>query len=364
MVRDVTRPDLLMLAAVLHDIGKVAGRARPLGRRAPRSPTRCSGGWASPTPTATSCVRLVREHLTLIELATRRDPEDPATIVASRRCRRRVGRDPRPAARADRGRRLRRRPEAWTDWRAGLVARLSTSPVRTDATAGTGRGPAETPEPVDATASPASPRGAARGRHRLGGPTGSTSSTGTGAACSPTPPGCWPPTASSVRSAILRTVEGVAVNEWGSTRRAASPAGRRRDLRAACAALADGDRGAAAALAARRSPRDGERSPASGLARRTGPWWAARRPTRDGGRGARPRDRVGLLRNRHDLRPGVASRASARIATYAGQTLDTFYVTEFGGRRLPPARVAQAVPQSSSSRRASAVARDGSVSSG
>ncbi len=34
---------------------------------------------------------------------------------------------------------------------------------------------------------------------------------------------------------------------------------------------------------------------------------------------------------------------SAHIATYAGQTLDTFYVTEFGGRLLPPAKVAQTV---------------------
>jgi [protein-PII] uridylyltransferase len=58
----------------------------------------------------------------------------------------------------------------------------------------------------------------------------------------------------------------------------------------------------------------------------------------------RAADRPGLL---HDI--GITlSRASlsvrsAHIATYAGQALDTFYVTEFGGRPLPPARVAQAV---------------------
>ena len=55
-------------------------------------------------------------------------------------------------------------------------------------------------------------------------------------------------------------------------------------------------------------------------------------------------DRVGLL---HEIgmtfaRAGLSVR-SAHIATYAGQTLDTFYVTEFGGRSLPPARVAQVV---------------------
>ena len=55
-------------------------------------------------------------------------------------------------------------------------------------------------------------------------------------------------------------------------------------------------------------------------------------------------DRPGLL---HDIgitlsRAGVSVR-SRHIATYAGQTLDTFYVTESDGRPLPPARVAQAV---------------------
>jgi len=58
----------------------------------------------------------------------------------------------------------------------------------------------------------------------------------------------------------------------------------------------------------------------------------------------RAKDRPGLL---HDIgitfaRAGLSVR-SAHIATYAGQTLDTFYVTEFGGRTLAPARVAQAV---------------------
>jgi len=58
----------------------------------------------------------------------------------------------------------------------------------------------------------------------------------------------------------------------------------------------------------------------------------------------RTEDRPGLL---HDIglalaRAGLGVR-SAHIATYAGQTLDTFYLTEFAGRELPPARVAQAV---------------------
>ena len=58
----------------------------------------------------------------------------------------------------------------------------------------------------------------------------------------------------------------------------------------------------------------------------------------------RAQDRPGLL---HDLGIGFAkaglSVRSAHIATHAGQTLDTFYVTEFGGRLLSPATVAQTV---------------------
>jgi [protein-PII] uridylyltransferase len=58
----------------------------------------------------------------------------------------------------------------------------------------------------------------------------------------------------------------------------------------------------------------------------------------------RAQDRPGLL---HELgvafaRSGLSVR-SAHIATYAGQTLDTFYLTEFAGRLPSPAKVAQTV---------------------
>ncbi|WP_240918106.1 ACT domain-containing protein [Phycicoccus sp. HDW14] len=58
----------------------------------------------------------------------------------------------------------------------------------------------------------------------------------------------------------------------------------------------------------------------------------------------RAQDRPGLL---HELGAAFAgagvSVRSAHIATYAGQTLDTFYLTGSDGLPLPPARVAQAV---------------------
>lgn len=122
LIRNVARPDVLMVAALLHDIGKgsltahsVAGEpiAREIAERL---------GFA---PDAVDLVaRLVRWHLLLAETATTRDPDDPATVdlVASR-----LGSvealdlllalteaDARATA-----------PKAWSSWRAGLVRDLA-----------------------------------------------------------------------------------------------------------------------------------------------------------------------------------------------------------------------------------------------
>ena len=76
--RDVHRPDLLLVAALFHDIGKGRGPdhsgtgARLMEDIAPRL------GF-SVSDAAVLCT-LVRHHLLLAETATRRDLEDPATI--------------------------------------------------------------------------------------------------------------------------------------------------------------------------------------------------------------------------------------------------------------------------------------------
>jgi len=78
MVRDVRRPDLLLVAALIHDLGKgvegdhsVTGAviASDLARRL---------GFAEPD--VATITLLVRQHLVLAQVATRRDLEDPMTV--------------------------------------------------------------------------------------------------------------------------------------------------------------------------------------------------------------------------------------------------------------------------------------------
>ncbi|MEU9981238.1 [protein-PII] uridylyltransferase [Streptomyces sp. NPDC050856] len=121
LTRRVGRPDLLLVAALLHDIGKgrpgdhsVAGEsiARDVAAR-------IGFGRADAAVVAT----LVRHHLLLVETATRRDLDDPATVrsVASA-----VGSAAtlellHALTEADA---LATGPAAWSAWRGSLVADL------------------------------------------------------------------------------------------------------------------------------------------------------------------------------------------------------------------------------------------------
>ena len=120
--RDVSRPDLLVVAALLHDIGKgrpgmdhtkagvvlVADIAPHLGFDEADSAT---------------LVQLVQHHLLLPETATRRDPDDPAT---TQRVIEAVGdRDTLDLLYAlTRADAQATGPAAWSEWRAALIADL------------------------------------------------------------------------------------------------------------------------------------------------------------------------------------------------------------------------------------------------
>jgi [protein-PII] uridylyltransferase len=121
LIRYVARPDVLMVAALLHDIGKggltdhsVAGEpvAREIATRI---------GFA---PDEVDLIgTLVRWHLLLSEIATTRDPDDPATVQ------RLIAKIDSPEAlellsaltQADS---LAASPQAWSPWRSGLVRQL------------------------------------------------------------------------------------------------------------------------------------------------------------------------------------------------------------------------------------------------
>ncbi|SCK36540.1 UTP--GlnB (protein PII) uridylyltransferase, GlnD [Streptomyces sp. WMMB 714] len=78
LTRRVQRPDLLLVSALLHDIGKGwPGDHSIVGETIARD-TACRMGFAAPDVEVVAM--LVRHHLLLVETATRRDLDDPATI--------------------------------------------------------------------------------------------------------------------------------------------------------------------------------------------------------------------------------------------------------------------------------------------
>jgi [protein-PII] uridylyltransferase len=134
LVRRVHRPDLLLVAALLHDIGKGGGQpvgvddsgdahghsafgASLVARIAPR--------WGFDEADVATLVLLVRHHLLLMETATRRDLDDPATV-------RHVAAAVGDAETLDLLTALTEAdaratgPAAWTPWRARLLAHLVT----------------------------------------------------------------------------------------------------------------------------------------------------------------------------------------------------------------------------------------------
>ena len=141
LTRDVDRPDLLLVAALLHDIGKGwPGDHSEVGEPIAAGIGERMG--FSPPDVATLAV-LVRHHLLLPATATRRDIDDPATVdrVAAT-----IGNDPavlhllHALAQADGAATS---TSAWSPWKAHLVAALVAR-----VQAKLGGGPMPEPEPV------------------------------------------------------------------------------------------------------------------------------------------------------------------------------------------------------------------------
>jgi [protein-PII] uridylyltransferase len=122
LARDVSRPDLLLLAALLHDIGKGwPGDHSVSGEVVARDVCKRVGlGDADVELVATA----VRHHLLLPVVATRRDLDDPMTVehVATTVGGSRTLLELLHALAIADG--LATGPAAWNDWKAGLVADL------------------------------------------------------------------------------------------------------------------------------------------------------------------------------------------------------------------------------------------------
>ncbi len=143
LARDVARPDLLLVAALLHDLGKGRpGDHRVTGERLARAAgVRMGFGRADTAVLAL----LVRHHLLLVETATRRDLDDPATVasVAAAVGSRGTLALLRALTEADA---LATGPAAWSAWRAGLVADLAERTAAVLAGEEAPTGPATGPE--------------------------------------------------------------------------------------------------------------------------------------------------------------------------------------------------------------------------
>jgi [protein-PII] uridylyltransferase len=117
----VDRPDLLLIATLLHDIGKgFPGDHTDAGVKVVDGVARRMG---FPPEDVAVLIGLVRNHLLLAEVATRRDLDDPATVEAvAAAVKDRTQLDLLAAlTEADS---LATGPAAWGPWKAGLVASL------------------------------------------------------------------------------------------------------------------------------------------------------------------------------------------------------------------------------------------------
>src|SRR5215210_1619092 len=151
LTRDVDRPDLLLVGALLHDIGKGwAGDHSVVGEPVAARIAQRMGFTAADVAVIAT---LVRHHLLLPDTATRRDIDDPATIdrVAAT-----IGSDPavlqllHALAQADGAATS---SSAWSPWKAHLVAALvARVQARLGSVSGGAHEPVLEPTPPQVTA--------------------------------------------------------------------------------------------------------------------------------------------------------------------------------------------------------------------
>jgi [protein-PII] uridylyltransferase len=334
----VERPDILLLTCLFHDIGKLPGagvhhadRGAPIAREAVAA--------IGLNQTDSQLVELlVRHHLTLAALATKRDHADPATLDALVEA---------VQGRADILNLLRylteadaraAGPAAWSPWRAQLINSLADQAegllvdeaTRVDVTQLVDLGLARSVQldgrpRIRVEPQPGGVQLVIASRDRLG----LFSDTA----------GLLASHSVQVRSAVLHTIEGVAVNTWRVDKQAVSDLPDAAYLVKQLSRLEAGEGGILNSVQRREA-----RAHSSG---------AVPNPYLELVRGAsetaavvevRTADRAGLLytlgRSLSDIRLSIRS---AHISTLAGQAIDTFYITEVDGSAPSPSRAREAM---------------------
>jgi len=338
-LNQVERPDILLLSALFHDIGKLPGagsRHPTVGAPIAREAVLAIG---LTDHDADLVEHLVREHLTLAVLATKRDHADPRTqdalveavhgrsdVLALLRCLTEA--DARAAG-----------PAAWSPWRAQLINGLADQVEGLLVDGGTR---VDVPTPlVDV--------GLARSVRLDGKPRVRTESQPGGVQlviAARDRLGLFGDTAGlltahsvGVRSAVLHTVEGVAINTWRVDKVKVGDLPDPAFLSKELERLEAGDQSMLAAVQ-RRETRARAKS-------QTSVPYVHLVPEASEGAAVvevRTGDRAGLL---YALGRALAAQRlsirSAHISTLAGQAIDTFYVTEADGRRPDAARARVAV---------------------
>jgi len=333
----VERPDILLLASLFHDIGKIPGAG--VGHAVVGAPIAraCVEAIGLGATDADLVELLVREHLTLAHLATKRDHGDPATVDALVRAvqgradildllRYLTESDARAAG-----------PAAWTPWRAQLINGLAD---QVEGMLSDGGHRVEVTRLVDV--------GLARSVRLDGRPRIRVESQPGGiqlVVATKDRLGLFSDTAGllashgvPVRSAMLNTVEGVAVNTWRVDVQVAGELPDPAFLIKQLERLEGGDRNVLDPVRRREA-----RAQRGGMARPFVELFADASATATVVEVRTP-DRTGLLYALGDaLSQAQLSIRSAHIATVAGQAIDTFYLTEADGSRPSERRSQQAV---------------------
>jgi [protein-PII] uridylyltransferase len=252
LVRRVSRPDLLLLAAVLHDIGKGPREdERDHADHAVVGAELCVP-WLRrmglPDSDVTVITTLIRHHLLLGDSAARRDPDDPATIATVVEAVGDVETLDLLAALTESDARA-AGPAAWTTWRAGQIRHLVTRVRRALA----GERPAEPPELTQVERELIEAGGVGIVIEQIPAALRLT-------ICAPDRAGLLAASAAvltmhrlTVRSAAIRTVDGTAVQTWiAAPQFGEAPAAA--TLRADLVRALDGSLDVAARLARRAAP--------------------------------------------------------------------------------------------------------------